>query len=82
MKSRLEAIALRRTALVAEISQERANLNDALSTLRKRLALASLGLVVGQALSGRPWLRALVIGGLAVFVGRRLATRLKGGTND
>jgi hypothetical protein len=38
--------------------------------------------VVGQALSGRPWLRALVIGGLAVFVGRRLATRLKGGTND
>jgi hypothetical protein len=75
VKARLHAIAYRRAMLRAEIEQQRAALREALAAARTDLALAGLGLIAGRVLVRRPWLRALVLGGLAAFAARRLATR-------
>lgn len=75
VKARLHAIARQRAMLSAEIEQKRAALRETLATLRKDLALAGLGLIAGQALVRRPWLRALALGALAALAARRLATR-------
>ena len=75
MKARLHAIADRRAMLRAEIEQQRAALREALADARTDLAFAGLGLIAGRVLVRRPWLRALVLGGLAALAARRLATR-------
>ena len=61
--------------LRAEIDQQRAALREALADARTDLAFAGLGLIAGRVLVRRPWLRALVLGGLAALAARRLATR-------
>lgn len=61
--------------LRAEIEQQRAALREALADARTDLAFAGLGLIAGRVLVRRPWLRALVLGGLAALAARRLATR-------
>lgn len=75
MKVRLNAMAQRRAVLGAEIEQQRDALRETLAALRKDVALAGLGLIAGQALVRRPWLRALALGGLAALAARRQATR-------
>ena len=61
--------------LRTEIEQQRAALREALADARTDLAFAGLGLIAGRVLVRRPWLRALVLGGLAALAARRLATR-------
>jgi hypothetical protein len=75
VKARLHAIARRRAMLVAEVEQQRAAVRESLAVLRTELAFAGLGLVAGRLLTRRPWLRALVLGGLGAFAASKLVTR-------
>jgi hypothetical protein len=75
VKARLLAIAKRRAMLGAELEQQRAALRDSLSMLRMDLAFAGLGLIAGRLLVRRPWLRALLLGGLGALAASRLVTR-------
>jgi hypothetical protein len=75
MNARLLAIAQRRAMIAAEAGRQRAAQRELLAILRKDLAFAGLGLIAGRALVRRPWLRALVLGGLAAAAAGRLALR-------
>jgi hypothetical protein len=75
VKARLRAIARRRAAVGAEIRQHRAQMRESLAVLRTDLAFAGLGLVAGRLLVRRPWLRALVLGGLGALAASKLVTR-------
>ncbi|HMA06885.1 MAG TPA: hypothetical protein VKP68_03445 [Ramlibacter sp.] len=69
MKSRFEAITQRRTALIKEIGIARVGMALTVQSLRKELALASLGLMVSQLIGRRRWLRIASLVALAVSVG-------------
>jgi hypothetical protein len=75
VKARLRAIARRRTVLGAEVEQQRTEVRQSLAILRTELAFAGLGLVAGRLLVRRPWLRALVLGGLGALAASKLVTR-------
>ena len=77
MNAPLQALALRRALLIAEIGQQRAALGGRLAAVRHDLAYAGLGLLATQLLARRPLLRVLVIAGLAIAAGTRLAARLR-----
>jgi hypothetical protein len=75
VNDRLRAIARRRGALAAEIRRQRAAQSIIMGALRQDLAFAGLGLIAGRLLVRRPWLRALVLGGLAAVAAKRVAAR-------
>jgi hypothetical protein len=75
VKARLGAIARRRTVLGAEVQQQRAQMRESLALLRTELAFAGMGLIAGRLLIRRPWLRALVLGGLGALAASKLVTR-------
>jgi hypothetical protein len=72
MKSRFEAIALRRAALVEEIGFAREGVTLVVRSLRKELAWAAMGLVVSQLLGRKRWLRIVSLGALAASLGAPL----------
>jgi hypothetical protein len=71
VKDRLHAIAQRRAILSSEIQQQRAKLRGSLGVVSQELAFAGLGLIVGRVLISRPWLRAVALGGLAVWAAKK-----------
>jgi hypothetical protein len=75
VKARLHAIARRRAVLGADVEQQRAEMRESLAVLRTDVAFAGLGLVAGRLLVRRPWLRALVLGGLGALAASKLVTR-------
>jgi len=66
MRSPFDAIARRRSQLVEEIGLERIRVAITLQSLRKELALASLGLMVSQLIGRHRWLRIAGLAGLAI----------------
>jgi hypothetical protein len=72
MKSRFEAIAQRRAALVEEIGLAREGVTLVVRSLRKELAWAGVGLVVSQLIGRWRWLRIVSPGAMAVSLGAPL----------
>ncbi len=75
MKGPLAAITLRRAALLQEIGGERELMALTVQSLRKDLALASLGFTAGQLLGRKGWLRIAGVTVLALTLVRSLAAR-------
>ena len=75
LRARLDAIARRRAVLGAEVQQQRVKMRGSLAQLRTDLAFAGIGLIAGRLLVRRPWLRALVLGGLGALAASKLAIR-------
>lgn len=70
--NRLDRIAMRRALLLAEIAHTRDAVCHTARGLRGALAPVTLGMAAGQALAGRPWLRAAALAGMAVVTAKRL----------
>lgn len=70
--NRLDHIALRRAALLAQIAHTRDAVGQTVRGVRSAVAPVTLGIAAGQALAGRPWLRAAGLIGLAAMTMRRL----------
>ena len=76
--NRLEALAMRRAALLVESEQARQAIRISGGALRSDLSVALLGLSLTRLLARRPWLGALALGVVAILAARRRATRLPG----
>lgn len=76
--NRLEAIAVRRAALLTESEQARQAIRVSGGALRSDLSLALLGLSLTRLLARRPWLGALALGVVAILAARHRAARLRG----
>ena len=76
--NRLEAIAVRRAALLAESDQTRRAIRVSGAALRSDLSLALLGLSLTRLLTRRPWLGALALGVVAILAARHRGARLQG----
>jgi hypothetical protein len=76
MNSPFDAIARRRAVLVDEIGFERERTAVTLESLRKQVAMASLGLVVSQFVGRSRWLRIAALAAGAVSISGTLLARL------
>lgn len=70
--NRLDCIAMRRALLLAEIAHSRDAVCQMTRSMRSALAPVTLGIAAGQALAGRPWLRAAGLIAVAAVTARRL----------
>ena len=66
MKSRFEAIALRRAALVDEIELERDRMAGLLQVVSKQIAMVSVGFALSQLLGRSRWIRWAALAGTAL----------------
>ena len=70
--NRLDRIAMRRALLLVEIAHTREAVCRTARGVRSAVAPVTLGIAAGQALAGRPWLRAAALIGMAALTARRL----------
>lgn len=76
MNSPFDAIARRRALLVDEIGLERERMAVTLQSLRKQMAIASLGLMVSQFVGRSRWLRIAALAAVAVSMSGTVLARL------
>lgn len=76
MNSPFDAIARRRAVLVDEIGLERERMAVTLQSLRKQMAMASLGLMVSQFVGRSRWLRIATLAAVAVSMSGTVLARL------
>jgi hypothetical protein len=76
MNSPFDAIARRRAVLVDDIGFERERMAVTLESLRKQMAMASLGLMVSQFVGRSRWLRIAALAAVAVSMSGTVLARL------
>jgi hypothetical protein len=77
MMPRLQALAVRRALLIANIQRERSMVRSTVAVVRQDLVYASLGLMAGRLLTHHAGLRAITLAVLAVLAGSRLVAKSK-----